>query len=257
MIERVDALGRGGRGADSTAFELAVQDAAGVAIAGRVRPDRIELAAALSTGGLTPSPGLIEAAVAAGVPVHVLVRPRAGGFAYDDADAAVILADVRAALAAGAAGVVVGGTVGDSVDLDLTRAVVDAAAGAEVTFHRAFDTLRDRRRAIDALAGAGVTRILTSGGASCAADAAAELRALATHAAGRIQLMAGGGVDPSNAAAVAATGVDAVHASAKAVVTERLAVSLGSGAAAGAAGYETTDEQTATLLRDILRGDAR
>jgi copper homeostasis protein len=249
-----------------TAFELAVQDRAGLAVAERVRPDRIELCAALSTGGLTPSIGLIEAAVATGVPAHVLVRPRAGGFAYDPDDVAVTLADVRAALAAGATGVVVGGTTdvpgGARVDARLVRAVVEtarAASGgaAEVTFHRAFDLVADRRSALDELAAVGITRVLTSGGASRAPDALNELRLLVAHAAGRLQVMAGAGVDASNAAEVAATGVDAVHASAKAVVAERLAVSLGSGAQAGLAEYETTDEDAAVRIRDIVRGGRR
>jgi len=244
----------------ATAFELAVQDTAGIAVARRVRPDRIELCAALSTGGLTPSAALIDAAVASGVPVHVLVRPRAGGFAYDADDVALVLADVRAALAAGAAGVVVGGTTraGARIDGGLVRAVVEAARAAprgpaEVTFHRAFDVVPDRRAALDELAALAVTRVLTSGGASRAADALGELRGLVAHAAGRIQVQAGAGVDPSNAADIAATGVDGVHASAKAVVADALAVSLGSDAGAGAAGYETTDEATAIALRDIVR----
>ncbi|GAA3668368.1 copper homeostasis protein CutC [Microbacterium marinilacus] len=246
-----------------TAFELAVQDRAGIAVATRVRPDRMELCAALSTGGLTPSAGLVRAAAAGDVPAHVLVRPREGGFGYDPDDVGVILADVRAALAAGAAGVVVGGTVPDGegglrVDDGLMRRVVDAAAdvsggAAEVTFHRAFDVVADRRAALEELVALGVTRVLTSGGASRAADALPELRSLVAHAAGRIEIQAGGGVDATNAAAVVATGVDAVHASAKSVVVEQVPVALGSGVAAGRVERESTDEAVAAAVRDLVR----
>jgi copper homeostasis protein len=236
-----------------TAFELAVQDAAGIAIAARVRPDRIELAAALSTGGLTPSIGLIRSAVASGVPVHVLVRPRLGDFEYDADDRALLVADVRAALDAGAAGVVVGGTRRGAVDSDLVGAVLDVADAMEVTFHRAIDTLADRRAALDALAGLGVTRVLTSGGADRAADALDELREFVRYAAGRMQVMAGSGVEPSTVAAVAATGVDAVHASAKRTLSGASMVALGSDDRHGAEVYETTDEDTAVAIRDALR----
>ncbi|GLJ62831.1 copper homeostasis protein CutC [Microbacterium barkeri] len=235
-----------------TAFELAVQDAAGVTVAAHVRADRIELATALALGGLTPSAGLIELAVASGIPVHVLVRPRAGGFAYDADDRALMTADVRAAIRAGAAGVVVGGLVQGRVDADLVRAARDAAEGREVTFHRAFDALGDRARAVDELAELGVTRVLTSGGASRAADALDELRALVRRADGAIQIMAGGGVDAGNAADVAATGVDAVHASAKRAVVDAVPVALGSGAGAGAVAYETADESAALAIRSAL-----
>ncbi|PSL36452.1 copper homeostasis protein [Labedella gwakjiensis] len=237
-----------------TAFELAVQDAAGIAVAGRVRPDRVELASALSTGGLTPSIGLIRAAVDAGLEVHVLVRPRLGGFEYSATDRALIVADARAALDAGAAGVVVGGTRDGRVDIDVVRAVQDIAGDAEITFHRAFDTVADRPSALSTLAGLGVTRVLTSGGATSAADALDDLRALHRLAAGAVQIMAGAGVDASNARAVAATGVDALHASARRTVIGTDILALGSDPDSSGGRHETTDETAAIAIRDALSG---
>ncbi|WP_261165524.1 copper homeostasis protein CutC [Microbacterium sp. Marseille-Q6965] len=239
-----------------TAFELAVQDAAGLAVAARVRPDRIELCAALSTGGVTPSPALTEAAVATGVPVHVLVRPREGGFDYDDADRELIVADARHAAGLGVAGVVIGGLAGGAVDAELVRRVRGTVGDLEVTFHRAFDMLGDLAGALDELAGLGVTRVLTSGGASRAAEAAPMLRRLAERAGDRIQVMAGGGVTSANAGELAATGVAALHASAKREVVEHLAVALGSAAPAGPARYATVDEAEALAIRDVLAGGA-
>ncbi|GAA4784782.1 copper homeostasis protein CutC [Microbacterium gilvum] len=235
-----------------TAFELAVQDAAGIAVAARVGADRVELASALALGGLTPSPAVLERAVGSGTPVHVLVRPRAGGFAYDPDDRALMVADVRWAVREGAAGVVVGGTAAGTADADLVRACIDAADGREVTFHRAFDTVSDRMAALDALAELGITRVLTSGGASRAVDALAELRALVERAAGCVQIMAGGGVDAVTARRVAAAGVDAVHASAKRVVVDDVPIGLGSASGAGGVAYETADEDAALAIRLAL-----
>lgn len=242
-----------------TAFELAIQDAAGIAVAVSVRPDRVELASALSTGGLTPSIGLIRAAVDAGLEVHVLVRPRLGDFEYTPAERAVLVADARAALDAGAAGIVSGGTRDGDVDLDLVAALLGAARGAgvagdaEVTFHRAFDTLADRHAALDTLAAAGVTRILTSGGAPRADAALDELRTLSRRAAGAIQIMAGAGVDASNAAAIARTGVDAIHASAKRRVVGAASIPLGSDDRDASGDHESTDAAVAGAIRDVLR----
>lgn len=234
------------------AFELAVQDAAGIRIAGRVGPDRIELCSALALGGLTPSAALIEAAVAATVPVHVLIRPRAGDFDYDDQERAVIVRDVRWARDAGAAGVVVGATCGGRIDAELVRAVVAEAGDAEVTFHRALDVVADPAAALREVAELGVARVLTSGGADHAADGRETLARLVRIAAGRIEVMAGGGVTRATAADILATGVDALHASAK-------ALRAGAGLALGSAGdaaREVTDEAEAVALRRIV-ADAR
>ncbi|MBQ3358083.1 MAG: hypothetical protein IJG47_04185, partial [Microbacterium sp.] len=74
------------------ALEIAVQDPAGVRIAGEVGAARVELATALALGGLTPSPATLELSVAAAreadVEVHVLVRPRGGDFHYTDEEIA-------------------------------------------------------------------------------------------------------------------------------------------------------------------------
>lgn len=230
-------------------LEIAVQDPEGVAAAVAGGADRVELAAALALGGLTPSPGLTAAAVAAGIPVHVLVRPRDGGFAYTSAEKALLLDDVRRALDLGARGVVVGSVMDDAVDAALVAAVRRAVGTGEVTFHRAFDTLANRAAALEQLVDLGVDRILTSGGASRAADACDELARLVERSAGRIQVMAGAGVDADCVGDLLATGVAAVHASAKGTVHEVQAVRLGSAAGAGASTREVTDEAQVRALR--------
>ena len=112
-------------------FELCAETLQACEAAAAGGADRIELCAALGEGGVTPSRGLIRAVVAAtALPVHVLVRPRAGGFVYSDAEFAVICADVEDALSLGAAGVVVGMlTASLAVDVARTREVVRLAAG--------------------------------------------------------------------------------------------------------------------------------
>jgi len=249
-----------GTGRD-VALELAVQDARGVEIAAAAAARRVELCVGLgATGGLTPSAGLLAAALdaasAAGAPtgagpeVHVLVRPRPGGFVYAADEVALQVRDVRAAVAAGASGVVVGAlTPGGVVDDRAVRALVEAADGAEVTFHRAFDVVADQLAALDALAALGVTRVLTSGGASRSVDGAARLAELAAraHDVGAVQVMAGGGVRVEDVAALVAAGVDAVHLSAKRVVADDAGPGGG-----GDAGYEVTDPDVAAAARAAL-----
>ncbi len=87
----------------------------------------------------------------------------------------------------------------------------------QTTFHRAFDMACDLEEALEAAVAAGCRRILTSGGRNTAVEGIDTLRALVAQAAGRIELMAGSGVNPSNVRQLAATGVDAVHFSARSV----------------------------------------
>jgi copper homeostasis protein len=240
--------------------EIAVQDAAGARAARDAGADRVELCTGLVTGGLTPSLGLIEAAVAVGLPVHPLVRTRPGGFVHDADELAVMVRDVRVAVAAGAAGVVVGALRADAeVDSGAVRALVDAAAGARVTFHRAFDVVPDRLRALDLLAELGITRVLTSGGAPTAPAGLPELGRLARHSrhsrrsratSGAVQVMVGGGVRVGDVAALVAAGVDAVHLSAR-----RPGRDLGAaGPGGGASGFDVTDADVVRAVVAVVAG---
>lgn len=236
------------------AFELAVQDAAGIRIAAEVGADRIELCAALTLGGLTPSPALIEHAVAerqrGGAAVHVLVRPRPGGFDYSADELDLVIADARWATDAGADGVVVGVSRDGRLDVGAIERIIAAVPGVEVTVHRVIDTVEHPLAALQSLAGTGVARVLTAGGASSVADGLPVLRDLAAAGTG-IQVMAGGGVTPEIVPALLQAGVAAVHASAKKVITGVAGVELGS--APESAHYETTDPGLARVLADAVR----
>lgn len=194
-----------------------MQDVAGARLARDLGADRVELCVALGlTGGLTPGIGLVRAVVEVGLPVHVLVRHRPGGFVHSDDEAAALEAEARALVLAGAAGVVVGAlTPAREVDHRRTAALVRAADGADVTFHRAFDVVDDLGGALDVLAELGITRVLTSAGAARAGAGSAAMAELTRRAAGRVQVMAGGGVRPQDVGALVAAGVDAVHLSAR------------------------------------------
>lgn len=248
------------------AFEIVAQDAAAVRLAAELGAARVELCQALSLGGLTPSAGLIEVAVesaveavagtGSAVEVHVLVRPRSGGFIYDADEQRAMERDVRAAVRAGADGVVVGSQLATGqLDLVAIERLQDAAEGRTVSLHRVIDVTPDPVASLEALLGSGLglTRVLTSGGASRAADALPTLREMVAVATGRIEIMAGGGITASNVTRIWATGVDAVHFSAKHDVVERSLVSMGASDADGVGGYEVTSAETAREIISALR----
>lgn len=233
-------------------LEVAVQNPAGMRIAREIGAARIELTQALALGGLTPSRATIELALEAGreggPEVHVLIRPRAGDFHYDRDEFAVMERDVRDALAAGAHGVVIGCQgVDGALDRDGLVRLRDAAAGAPVTVHRVIDTTPDPLAALHLARDLGISRILSSGGASRAADGLDILRALVREAAGGIEVMAGSGITAADVVTVAGAGVDAVHFSAKRTITAESGVRLGS-ASDGVGGHEVTDLDAARSI---------
>ena len=181
--------------------------------------DRVELCADLAGGGVTPSRGIIAAA-RAGVtlPLHVLIRPRAGDFRYSQAEIRVMQYDIEECARLGCHGVVIGAldAAGD-VDLTVCSSLIAAAGSMSITFHRAFDVVRDQPAALEALIGLGCKRVLTSGGHSSASEGATAIAAVVRQSAGRIGVIAGAGVRPENVRQlVAATGVREIHASASA-----------------------------------------
>ena len=182
---------------------------------------RVELCASPYEGGTTPSAAAIRMARRiGGLQLSVMGRPRAGYCRFSDSEFLHMLSEVRCARECGADGVVFGGLTpppDGRVDVQRTAALVAEAGPMQTTFHRAFDMACDLEEALEAAVAAGCRRILTSGGRNTAVEGIDTLRALVAQAAGRIELMAGSGVNPSNVRQLAATGVDAVHFSARSV----------------------------------------
>jgi copper homeostasis protein len=183
--------------------------------AGRAGATRLELCANLAVGGTTPSAELVRSVCAAvGIPVFAMVRPRGGGFVYDEAEIAAMLADINRVRDAGAHGVVIGAlTQGGTVDMRAVRVLLQASRLLPVTFHKAFDAIADQAAALERLVDAGVQRILTSGGERTALEGSARIGDLIRQANDRIVIMPGGGVRASNLKAIVrATGAGEVHA---------------------------------------------
>ena len=180
---------------------------------------RVELCRQLELGGTTPSEEDIRYCVHnLKLRTHVLVRPRAGNFLYDDAEFQQICREVEMCRQCGAHAVVVGFLTPDGhIDEERTRQIVRLAAPMEVTFHRAFDEMRqDPSDALETLIRCGCHRLLTSGCRPNAEEGAETLRRLVQQAAGRITILAGAGITPDNAARIVAqTGVTEIHGSCK------------------------------------------
>lgn len=216
--------------------------------------DRVELCANLGEGGTTPSFGSIAIVrERLRLPLHVLIRARAGDFVSSPAELDAMRRDVDACARLGCDGIVIGLLDAEGgVDVAGCRALLEAAGTMDITFHRAFDVVADRAAAMERVIGLGCSRILTSGGADTALDGTAVIASDIERAAGRIALMAGAGLTPRNIGEVARlTRVRELHASAKVFDP-----GIGAEGPAGLAlSHWRSDEAVVRALREALDGE--
>lgn len=197
-----------------TLVEAAVETLETSLAAERAGADRIELCDNLSEGGTTPDGELVAAIVERiRLPVFVLIRPRAGDFVYSENEFDVMIRDIELTRTMGIAGIVTGVLDANGrVGVKRTRSLVKAAGGLPVTFHRAIDASANLALALDDAIEAGVSGVLTSGGAPTAREGVDVITALVSQARERVSIIAGGGIREHNVREVIArTGVQEVH----------------------------------------------
>ncbi len=200
---------------EELAVEVCVDSIESAIAAERGGAQRVELCSDLVEGGITPSAGLIATIrKKISIGLYTMVRPRAGDFYYDADEFAVMQRDVLMAKQLGADGVVFGILGIDAeVDITRTRQLVDLARPMRSTFHRAFDMSANLQRSLESVIATGADRILTSGAKQTALEGTIMLRNLVEAAAGRVIIMACGGINAENVRVlVEKTGVREIHA---------------------------------------------
>jgi copper homeostasis protein len=243
-------------------IEVAVDSLSSAQAAVNGGADRLELAANLNDGGITPSAGLIEMVRSLiDIDIYVLVRPRRGDFLYAAEEINLMKRDIQFAKLLGANGIVAGALTADGqVDRHYTAELVAAAYPLPFTFHRAFDMVADPAAALEELVGLGCARVLSSGQARSAPEGQARLAQLVAQAQGRLVVMPGGGLSPENIGAVwAATGAHEFHLSAKAPVDSGMRyrnseVAMGATAPISEFTWFMTDAGKVAAVKQVLQG---
>ena len=180
--------------------------------------DRIELCANPHDGGTTPSAGTIAAARRrTSIQLFPMIRPRGGDFLYTGPEYEAMVIDVEQCGELGCDGVVIGMLLADGrVDADRCAELIRLAGSMEVTFHRAFDRVKDPLAELESIIELGCTRILTSGLHPNVELGKTMLRTLVDAAGSRITIMAGSGLRSTNIIDIARfTGATAFHSSAR------------------------------------------
>lgn len=221
--------------------------------------ERIELNTALMLGGLTPTVSTLTM-VKEEMPelkVIAMVRPRGAGFCYSTEDFKVMEAECRKLVENGADGIAFGCLKEDaSLDQDKMKRMLDIikGAGKEAVFHRAFDCSSNPFKTTEQLIAMGVDRILTSGLKPKAMDGWELLKELKELYGSRIQILAGSGVNASNARSLMdKTGLDQVHSSCKDWLTDPTTVQNGVSYSIASGEQELCyDVVSADLVRKLL-----
>jgi copper homeostasis protein len=239
--------------------EICVDSAAGAVAAERGGADRVELCANLLEGGTTPSAGCIKRARQVKIGLFVMIRARGGDFLYQPDELEVMREDIRVAKDLGADGVVFGCLTADgNINCSQTEQLLKLAKPLQVTCHRAFDMSINPERALEDLVALGVDRVLTSGQESSALEGMALIGALHKQAAGRICVMAGGGITLQNVERlIDSTGITEFHLSARTSVESGMSyrnerVFMGGALQPAEFSWKTTDESTVRSIVQLV-----
>lgn len=173
--------------------------------------ERIELCDNLAVGGTTPSYGVIKETADylkdTKTTFASMIRPRGGDFVYNSIELRIMESDILKAVEAGTSELVFGALTDDnSLDLEALETLMIASQGLPVTFHMAFDEIPTdlQKSALDELVNLGFDKILMHGDSLDKPINTAKIAELVSYAAGRIQILAGGGVSAANAETISA-----------------------------------------------------
>jgi copper homeostasis protein len=161
---------------------------------------RVELCQSPLEGGTTPSFGFIKKAreIFTGE-LYPMLRPRGGSFLYTKNEFEQILVDADLCKQLGCDGVVFGAlNIDAEIEVEMLKQLIQKVYPLEVTFHRAFDRVKDPFKALEQLINAGCNRILTSGLQPTALEGASVIKQLIEKANNQIIIMPGVGIRGSN-----------------------------------------------------------
>ncbi len=200
----------------SITLELCTGGIDDVQLATAAGVDRIELNCGMASGGLTASAALAEESrrIFPGN-IVAMVRPREGSFVYSRNEFLLMLHDAEILAAQGINGLATGFLRPDgSIDRGQTCRLREILPHTELVFHRAFDWTPDPSAALEQLIDCGYTRILTGGGPGPASTDG--LQKLVRQAAGRIEIVACGGIRAHNVETILRdSGVTQIHSAAR------------------------------------------
>ncbi len=187
-------------------IEIACFTVEAALLAAKQGAHRIELCTDYSSGGITPPLEDVQYILQhVNLPVHVMVRPRAGDFVYTPSEIKEMMTCIATLKSFGVAGVVAGVlTKENTIDQACLELLLDASKGLNFTFHRAVDDCVDSDEAIAILAESEVTHVLTSGAKKSALEGAEKIAVWQKAVGHKLHIIPGGSIRSSNLKSVMA-----------------------------------------------------
>lgn len=215
---------------------------------------RIELCSNLEQGGTTPSAGMILETNWLPLEIYVLIRPRIGNFVYSETEFQTILSDIAFCKKNGCEGVVLGFLdENGNVDQERTQKAVKLASPMQVTFHRAFDCVKNPFQSLETIIACGCHGILTSGLSAKASEGKEILRKLVEKADNRIEIMAGSGVNSNNVKELFDVGIRSFHASASEEIVNEIRTETAATKTFYVSTIETQIENVQLLVKELQK----
>lgn len=224
---------------------------------------RLELCANLPIGGTTPDLALFhQIRKNSDICIHALIRPRFGDFYYSRYEMEIMREEIRMFREAKAQAVVIGVLDADgNLDISAMERLIEEAGEMKITLHRAFDVCRDPLKTMEEAIKLGISTILTSGQRQSAWEGRDMIKKLIRQAEGRIDIMAGGGIDAQTIRKLQpVTGGTSYHMSGKIILDSSMRyrkqeVSMGLPSMSEYEIWRTSEEKVrdaVKVLKDIL-----
>ena len=183
-------------------LEVIATSVADVKEINKSKADRIELVFKLEKGGLSPTiSAIVDSLNETNIPINVMVRPHYQNFIYNESCFKEILGYIRKLnkLEKKPSGIVFGSLTEDgNINEEQLKEIIIHKGDLNLTFHRAFDKIKDYKKSIEVLNKyPEVSVLLTSGTKPKAIEAIKELNEIVSNAK-HLKVLVGSGVSLDN-----------------------------------------------------------
>ncbi|AGY41758.1 Cytoplasmic copper homeostasis protein CutC [Mesoplasma florum W37] len=178
-------------------LEVIAKNLEDILLINKSNADRIEFCTSLEVGGLTPSYEEIkQAGENSKLPVNVILRPSARDFYYTADEFEKMLKDLEYIKNTKVSGIVVGIiTPEGEINIDRMKKIMKLKGDKTVTFHKAFDQVKNFEKGIETLYSLGVNTVLTACGETIELNTE-NLKKIKNL--NKVTVLAGGGVNEKN-----------------------------------------------------------
>ncbi len=196
-------------------LEIACFNLESCLIAQKAGANRIEFCEDYAIGGITPSrEDILKARKEIHIPLHVIIRPKAGDYFYNEKEIAQMKEDILFCKENKIDGVVFGILTTENQIDPRNVELIQLAKPMTCNFHRAIDGCNDIFKSFNDLIRYGYDGVLTTGGKTNAIEGKEIISRLQNKYGDKIKIMPGGGIRSHNISEMFTSGCKEFHSAA-------------------------------------------